>query len=192
MPESIIQVALPEATALIVPHKLQDCGEGGITDRGEVSGNAIIDRRQLLRVGKAGVRKMVDCPESGGARFGDSPNRGTHQAKLLRVNLKEPALLDPQRDLGSDMSVAPVVHREILDAPEAAVATEGTRVAEIDTVVNSTQKLIDKGAVRVVEERFGPVAGSSLHGAISRGATIAGVKGGCYGGVRPSRWQESL
>ena len=47
----------------------------------------------------------------------------------------------------------------------------------MDTVVNSTQKLIDKGTVRVVEERFGPVAGSSLHGAISRGATIAGVKG---------------
>ena len=91
-----------------------------------MSGNAVIDRQQLLRAGKAGVRKMVDGPESGGARFGDSPNWGTHQAKLLRVNLKELAFLDSQCDLGSDMSVAPVVHWEILDAPKAPVATEGT------------------------------------------------------------------
>ncbi|SAM84094.1 uncharacterized protein UBRO_21081 [Ustilago bromivora] len=192
MLESISQVTLPEVTALIVLHKLQDCSEGGIMDCGEVSDNAIIDQQQLLRAGKAGVRKMVDCLESGGVRFGDSPNWGTHQAKLLRVNLKEPALLDPQHNLGSDMSVAPIIHWEILDAPEAAVTTEGTLVAEMDTVANSTQKLIDKGVDQVVEECFGPVAGSSLHGAISRGATIAGVKGGCYGGVGPSRWQEGL
>ena len=81
---------------------------------------------------------MVNGPESGGVQFGNSPNWGTHQAKLLRVHLKELALLDLQHNLGMDMGIALIVHWEILDTLEAAVATEGTQVAKMDTVVNSS------------------------------------------------------